>query len=84
MNKKKQKRRITGDIVSDKMSKTVVVEIQRSRMHPLYQKRYRIKKRILAHDPEDKFKTGQKVLIEETRPLSRKKSYRVIKKIKDI
>lgn len=84
MSKKVQKRRIIGQIVSDKMEKTVVVEIQRSRLHPLYKKRFRIKKRILAHDPENKFKPGDRVLIEETRPLSRKKSFRVVKKLKEV
>lgn len=85
MSKKVQKRRrMVGQVVSDKMEKTVVVEIKGSRLHPLYQKRYQTKKRVLADDPENKFKPGDRVLIEESRSLSRHKSFRVIKKFKAV
>jgi len=66
-----------GVVVSDKMDKTVVVEVKRLVSHPLYHKIIRRRKKFKAHDPENACGIGDKVLIEETRPLSRDKRWRV-------
>jgi small subunit ribosomal protein S17 len=67
-----------GVVVSDKMDKTVVVEIVRLYSHPLYKKRVKTTKRYKAHDENNECQVGDKVLIEECRPLSRDKSWKVI------
>ena len=66
-----------GVVVSDKMDKTVVVEVKRLVAHPLYKKIIRRRKKFKAHDPENACGIGDKVLIEETRPISRDKRWRV-------
>jgi|UniRef100_A0A7C3Z3Y3 small subunit ribosomal protein S17 len=66
-----------GIVVSDKMDKTVVVEVKRLVSHPLYHKIIRRRHKFKAHDPENQCRVGDKVLIEETRPLSRDKNWRV-------
>ena len=71
MNKR---RRINGVVTSDKMTKTVVVEIVRTYRHPLYKKVVHKKKRLMAHD-ELGCKVGDKVRVVESRPLSRKKRW---------
>jgi small subunit ribosomal protein S17 len=72
------KRRLTGTVISDKMDKTRVVEVVRDVIHPLYKKRYRVSKHYYAHDEENRTKAGDRVTIEETRPLSRLKRWRII------
>ncbi len=66
-----------GVVVSDKMDKTVVVEVKRLVAHPLYHKIIRRRARIKAHDGNNACQVGDKVLLEETRPLSRNKNWRV-------
>jgi small subunit ribosomal protein S17 len=66
-----------GLVVSDKMDKTVVVEVKRLVAHPLYHKIIRRRVKIKAHDPENNCNIGDKVLLEETRPISRDKHWRV-------
>jgi small subunit ribosomal protein S17 len=66
-----------GKVVSDKMDKTVVVEVKRLVAHPLYHKIIRRRSRIKAHDPNNSCQVGDKVLLEETRPISRDKRWRV-------
>ncbi len=66
-----------GLVVSDKMDKTVVVEVKRLVAHPLYHKIIRRRAKIQAHDPENNCQVGDKVLLEETRPISRDKHWRV-------
>ncbi|MFH0987406.1 MAG: 30S ribosomal protein S17 [Patescibacteria group bacterium] len=75
------KKRLKGLVVSDKMKKTVVVEVERWKEHAKYKKRYRLTKKYKAHDEKGEFKTGDQVIIEETRPLSKDKKWRVLKKI---
>jgi small subunit ribosomal protein S17 len=72
------KRVMTGTIVSDKADKTVVVRVERRVKHPLYGKIIRRSKKYHAHDEGNEFKEGQIVRIEETRPMSRLKTWRVI------
>ena len=76
-----QRRTIKGYIVSDKMQKTVVVKVTRMRIHPKYKKSYKVSTRFKAHSPEDSFHVGDKVIIQEGRPLSKEKRWTVIKKI---
>ena len=76
------KRKLEGIITSDKMLKTVVVEISGFRLHPKYLKQYKTRSRFKAHvETNGEYKIGDRVLIEETRPLSKDKRWRVIKKI---
>jgi small subunit ribosomal protein S17 len=80
----RRRRRIrTGVVVSDKMDKTVVVEVSRTVLHPVYKKYIRRRKRFMAHDAENRCRVGDEVMIVETRPLSRKKNWRVRKVVKE-
>lgn len=72
------KKTLKGVVVSDKMQKTVVVKVDRYVKHPKYQKYYTISKKYKAHDEENKFKTGDKVEIAETRPMSKDKRFKVV------
>jgi small subunit ribosomal protein S17 len=67
-----------GTVVSTKMQKTVVVEVMRTTRHPMYNKVLRHGKKYLAHDENEECQEGNIVRIEETRPLSRRKRWRVI------
>lgn len=78
---KKRKRQLVGKVVSDKMEKTVVVLVERFKRHKKYKKRFRISKKYKAHDKKNEFHIGDKVVIEETRPFSKEKRWRVVKKI---
>ena len=68
-----------GIVVSDKMDKTVVVAIQDNVKHPLYKKIIKNTVRFKAHDEENACGVGDKVLIMETRPLSKDKNWRLVK-----
>lgn len=70
-----------GVVVSDKQDKTVIVEVARQFAHPLYGKQVARHKRYHAHDENDEYRTGDKVWIVETRPISKKKRWRVSKLI---
>ena len=67
-----------GVVVSDKMSKTVVVAVESLVKHPIYGRRMRRTKRYKAHDENNSCRVGDRVRIEETRPLSKDKNWRVI------
>ncbi len=73
----KQKRILKGEVVSNKMDKTVVIKVSRLKVHPKYKKRYKITKRFKAHDEKNECHVGDKVIIEETRPLSKGKRWKV-------
>ncbi len=75
------KRKLKGKVVSDKMQKTVVVKVERQVRHPRYKKVYKVHKRYKAHDEKEEYKVGDKVFIEECRPLSKEKKWRVVGKI---
>lgn len=75
------KNQLIGKVVSDKMSKTVVVNVERLKKHPKYQKRYRISKNYKAHDENKEYKIGDVVMIEECAPISKDKKWKVIKRI---
>lgn len=78
--KKKILKKFKGEVVSDKMSKTIVVRVDRFRVHPKYQKRYRISRKYKVHDEKGQFKIGDVVEFVECRPLSKDKRWRVIYK----
>ena len=67
-----------GFAVADAAQKTVVVRVERTVRHPLYKKTMRRRKRYLAHDEANDCRNGDRVLIEECRPLSRRKTWRVV------
>ena len=71
-------RALTGKVVSDKMDKTVVVEVQDRVKHPLYGKVMRRTSKVKAHDEQNSCGVGDRVLIMETRPLSATKRWRVV------
>lgn len=75
------KRILTGTVVSDKADKTVTVKVERRVKHPLYGKIIRRSKKYHAHDEANEFKDGDTVRIEETRPLSKTKSWKVLDRV---
>jgi small subunit ribosomal protein S17 len=77
-NTQSKRRRLIGTVVSDKMDKTVVVKVDRTVLHSKYLKRIKKSRKFKAHDPENKAKVGDKVTIEETRPISKDKTWRVV------
>ena len=74
---------LKGIVVSDKMRKTVVVSVLTLKKHSRYQRFYKSSKRYKAHDEKGEYHVGDRVLIEETRPISKDKSWLVISKIKN-
>lgn len=75
-------RKMTGTVISDKMQKTVVAKITRLKEHPLYHKKYQASKKIKVHDPSNQSKIGDVIEIEETKPISKDKSWKLVKIIK--
>jgi small subunit ribosomal protein S17 len=74
---KERRKRLTGHVVSNKMDKTVVVQVERLSRHPRYGKVLRVRKKYKAHDEENDCNVGDLVRIVESRPLSREKRWRV-------
>ncbi len=72
-----KRRTKVGRVVSDKMDKTVVVSVERLRRHPIYKRVVRLSSKFKAHDDENTARVGDTVRIEESRPLSREKRWRV-------
>ena len=75
------KRILIGTVVSDKTDKTVTVLVERKVKHPLYGKIIRRSKKYHAHDEDNAYKTGETVRIEETRPMSKLKTWKVIERV---
>jgi len=75
------KRILIGTVVSDKTDKTVTVLVERKVKHPLYGKIIRRSKKYHAHDEDNTFKSGETVRIEETRPISKTKTWRVLDRV---
>ncbi|HLY36374.1 MAG TPA: 30S ribosomal protein S17 [Candidatus Limnocylindria bacterium] len=73
-----KRRTKTGRVISDKMDKTVVVSVERLRRHPIYKRVVRLSSKFKAHDEENAAKVGDTVRIEESKPLSRDKRWRVV------
>lgn len=78
-NAQSMRRRLQGTVVSTgKMAKTITVKIDRTVVHPKYGKRFEVSKKFLVHDEAGTAKMGEVVTIEETRPLSARKRWRVV------
>ncbi len=72
---------LTGRVISVKTPKTIVVNIAGSRIHPIYKKRYPVSKKIMAHAPDGQVSVGDLVSLVETRPLSARKRFKLLKVI---
>ncbi|MFH1656646.1 MAG: 30S ribosomal protein S17 [Candidatus Nealsonbacteria bacterium] len=75
------KKQLKGVIISSKTAKTVVVEVERVKEHSKYKRRFKVHKKYKAHYEEGEYKTGDKVMIEECRPISKDKRWKIINKI---
>lgn len=75
------KRILIGTVVSDKTDKTVTVQVERKVKHPLYGKIIRRSKKYHAHDEGNEYKAGDTVRIEETRPISKTKTWKVLDRV---
>ena len=73
--------KLKGIIVSTKMQKTAVVKVERIKEHPKYKKRYKVHKRYKAHTESKEFNVGDTVVIEECKPISKDKKWKIVKKI---
>lgn len=74
-------KKLQGTIVSDRMQKTAVVLVTRLEKYPKYKKYHKVSKKFKAHDEQNQYKIGDKVMIQETRPLSKDKRWKVISKV---
>lgn len=81
VKKENAHRRLQGVVVSNRMQKTAVVKVDRVKMHPKYQKHFTVSKKYKAHDEKQEYIIGDHVVIEETRPISRDKRWRVVSKV---
>ncbi len=72
------RKKFTGVVVSDKMEKTLVVKVNRVRVHPKYKKRYTVSKKYKVHDEKGRYSEGDKVVFIECRPYSKDKRWRVL------
>jgi small subunit ribosomal protein S17 len=77
---KTKRRRLKGTVTSDKMDKTVVVTVTRSKKDPKYFKYHSVSKHFKAHDENNEYKVGDQIVIEESRPISKDKKWIVISK----
>jgi small subunit ribosomal protein S17 len=75
---REQRKRLIGVVTSDKMDKTVVVEVATTKRHPLYGKVMRLVKKYKAHDEKNECQVGDRVEIIESKPISRHKSWAVV------
>lgn len=75
------KKTLQGIVISDKMQKTVVVEVESIKEHPKYKRRYKVHKKFKADDQKQEYHVGDKVVIEECMPISKDKHWKVISKI---
>lgn len=69
---------IIGTVSSSKVDKTIVVTVRERKTHPLYRKQYSVSKKFMAHDENNDAQVGDKVSIVETRPISRRKSHKLL------
>ncbi len=77
------KKILKGIVISDKMDKTVVVSVERAFQHPLYKKTIRSRKKYKAHDENNACKVGDRVVIIESRPISKTKKWKVFRILKE-
>ena len=74
-------RKLVGQIISAKMTNTVIVKVESVKVHPKYHKRYKVSKKYPSHVDTNEFKVGDKVTIQESRPYSKTVNWKVIAKI---
>jgi small subunit ribosomal protein S17 len=72
-------RTLTGEVQSTKANKTIVVAVRTRKTHPVYKKQYSVTKRFMAHDEKNEAKEGDKVIIIESRPISARKRFTLLK-----
>ena len=72
------KKKLKGVVVSDKMTKTIVVKVERIKKHPKYKRRYKSHTKYKAHDENQEYHIGDNVIIEEAKPISKDKKWKVI------
>ncbi|MDP3778709.1 MAG: 30S ribosomal protein S17 [bacterium] len=75
-------RKIKGTVISNKMTKTLVVRVDTLKKHPKYQKFYRTSKKFKAHDEKGEYRVGDIVMMVETRPISKDKRWEVVELVK--
>jgi len=75
------KKQLTGTIISNKMQKTIVVQVERIKEHPKYKRRYKFHKKYKAHLEDGEYQVGERVVIEECRPMSKEKRWKVLRKL---
>jgi len=80
MAEKNNKRQLIGVVIKDAMTATAVVKVETVKVHPKYHKRYKVTKKYVAHNEGNQYHTGDRVVIEESRPLSKTKRWKVISK----
>ena len=80
-NSKRYPRKLKGTVTSDKMDKTVTVAVNSFKTHPKYKKRYKITTKYKAHDEKNEYAEGDKIVIRESKPISKDKKWRVVKKV---
>ena len=78
----KSQQTLTGTVVSNKMDKTIAVLVERTVKHPLYEKYVRKSSKVLAHDENNECKEGDVVVIESSRPISKRKAWRLVEVVK--
>jgi small subunit ribosomal protein S17 len=81
MAKETKHRKLTGIVTSDKMTKTRVVAVSTLKKHPKYLKYYKVTTKFKAHDENNEYKTGDTVIMQETRPLSKEKRWKIVARI---
>lgn len=74
-------RKLQGTVVSDRMDKTVMVKVTRLKMNRKYKKQYKVSTKYAAHDPENAYHVGDKVIISASRPMSKTKRWTVMSKV---
>lgn len=76
------KKILSGVVVSNKMEKSIVVSVERTIMHPIYKKFFKTNKKFMAHDEEQEANIGDVVRIEESKPLSKRKRWKLVEIVK--
>jgi small subunit ribosomal protein S17 len=82
MTERKTRKTLVGDVVSNKMEKTITVSIERQLLHKRYKKYIKKRSKIWVHDEEEKCNVGDRVKVISTRPLSKLKRWRVVEIVK--
>lgn len=75
------KHQLIGKVISNKMLKTLVVRVERIKEHPKYKRRYRVSKNYKVHNEKGDYQIGDKILIEECRPISKDKRWKAVKRL---